>query len=53
MIQQWIIYLVTIAAMSNASPLNKRADANGVIPKGIKALNVKQGPGSVVCIEKE
>jgi hypothetical protein len=50
MISHLIIYLVTIVSLGIASPLNKRDGANGVIPKSIKILTVKQDPGSVVCI---
>jgi hypothetical protein len=50
LLQVFLYLVVTIANLGNASPLTKRDGANGVIPKGTKALTVKQGPGSVVCI---
>jgi hypothetical protein len=51
MIPQLFLYLLAIATQIDALLLAKRAAATGVVPKGTKALNVKQGPGIVVCIK--
>jgi hypothetical protein len=46
-----LLFLLACATQIDALHLVKRAAANGVIPKGTKALTVKQGPGGVVFIK--